>query len=172
MVRIKIILKIILLMVAIVTGNPLKAKTSFEFSQIDTSKSPILEMNADTVKLDQTSGLTHFFGNVRLAFGSLKIESDQMIITFEDNLPSNTSLDNKIKQIIAEGNVVLVNHKSGAKGDKASFDLEKNMLTLMGNILISTKQNALSGNKLVINFNNGNAEITGNVKSIFIPKIN
>ena len=64
----------------------------------------------------------------------------------------------------------LVNESNGVRGDNAIYNLEKNTITLDGNVLILTGENTISGNSLIIDLNSGSARITGSVKSIFLPK--
>ena len=166
------LLKIFIFILLLGITTQIVAQTNIAFSKVDISEKSFFEMSAETVKLDQESGITNFFGNVKLGYGSLKIEADEMEISFSygENLTTNQIKDQKIKKVIAKGNVFLVNESNGVRGDNAIYNLEKNTITLDGNVLILTGENTISGNSLIIDLNSGSARITGSVKSIFLPK--
>ena len=122
----------------------------------------ILKLEADNVNIIQNLGKAEFSGNVVINYSNLILKSDNVIISYK----SVNSDDNKIISLFAKGNLFIKKGENILKGDNAFYDIEKNIITLEGNVTLNQKNNIISGKKLLFNTENGDIQMFGPVKTI------
>lgn len=77
--------------------------------------------------------------------------------------------DNKVKKLVAKGNVVVTAPDQKATGDDGILDMETNIATLTGQEVVMTQGcNVLRGKKLVVNTQTGRATVTGGTTGHFV----
>ena len=64
----------------------------------------------------------------------------------------------------AEGKVQFSSENEIATGKKAFYDLDKDILTLIGNVNLEKQNNIMVGEKLIIDFNTGVSKLIGQSK--------
>jgi lipopolysaccharide export system protein LptA len=76
---------------------------------------------------------------------------------------------NKVKKLIAKGNVVVTSQDQKATGDDGIFDMEANIVTLTGqDVTLSQGCNVVHGKKLVANTETGLANVSGGTTGRFV----
>lgn len=76
---------------------------------------------------------------------------------------------NKVKKLVAKGNVVVTAQDQKATGDDGVFDMEANTATLTGQeVVMSQGCNVLRGKKLVVNTQTGRAVVSGGTTGRFV----
>jgi lipopolysaccharide export system protein LptA len=81
----------------------------------------------------------------------------------------------KIKKLEARGGVVVTQKDQVATGDTATFDMQKNVVTMDGNVVLTQGQNVLRGNRLVVDLTTGYSRVessggsNGRVQGLFVP---
>jgi lipopolysaccharide export system protein LptA len=76
---------------------------------------------------------------------------------------------NKVKRLVAKGNVVVTATDQKATGDDGVLDMETNIATMTGEeVVMSQGCNVLKGKKLVVNTKTGLANVTGGTTGHFI----
>lgn len=86
-----------------------------------------------------------------------------------------SSAEQKIKKLDAKGDVVVTQNDQVATGDTASFDMDKNVVTMSGNVVLTQGPNVLRGNRLVVDLSNGYSRVEsgngkdGRVQGLFVP---
>ncbi|MBP0579794.1 hypothetical protein J8I29_10785 [Labrys sp. LIt4] len=77
--------------------------------------------------------------------------------------------ENKVKKLVAKGNVVVTAPDQKATGDDGILDMETNIATLTGQeVVMSQGCNVLRGKKLVVNTQTGRATVTGGTTGHFV----
>ncbi|QEN88951.1 hypothetical protein FZC33_22765 [Labrys sp. KNU-23] len=77
--------------------------------------------------------------------------------------------ENKVKQLVAKGKVVVTAPDQKATGDDGILDMETNIATLTGQEVVMTQGcNVLRGKKLVVNTQTGRATVTGGTTGHFV----
>jgi len=61
----------------------------------------------------------------------------------------------QISKLEASGGVTVVQKDQTATGDRALFDMKSNIVTLLGNVLVSQGPNVMRGEKLVVDLTTG-----------------
>jgi lipopolysaccharide export system protein LptA len=86
-----------------------------------------------------------------------------------------SSAEQKIKKLDAKGDVVVTQNDQVATGDTASFDMDKNVVTMSGNVVLTQGPNVLRGSRLVVDLTNGYSRVEsgngkdGRVQGLFVP---
>ena len=75
-----------------------------------------------------------------------------------------------VKHMEAAGPVTLISKDQIGTGDKASYDKDKNIVTMTGNVTLTQGPNVTRGDRLVYDMTSGQAQVFGTrVISIFTP---
>jgi lipopolysaccharide export system protein LptA len=67
----------------------------------------------------------------------------------------------QIHRLDAAGGVVVHSPSETAKGDLGIYDLDRKLITIIGNVRLTQKDNVVTGQRLVINLDTGRAVIDG-----------
>lgn len=131
-----------------------------------------IDIEADVLEVDDKKKLAVFKGNVSATQGDFNIRSSEILVTYTDT--NKTAGTNKpqpvkevaasplpggngsIKQIDAKGKV-LVTAKDGqtATSDWAIFEVEKQLVTLGGNVVVSRGTDTIKSDRLIIDITTG-----------------
>lgn len=117
-----------------------------------TSDEPI-QITSDTLEADNRNQTFLFKGNVKVIQGSTEITSERLKVwyTSEDGDQKSAEKASNIRDIQAEGNVVILFDGRTAKCEKALYSAEKETLTLTGeNATIIDKKNTIRGSKITL----------------------
>lgn len=167
------------------------------------SKEPI-EINSDMLEVHQTENEAIFTGNVIAVQGTTRLKSDKMIVHYlprREGAPSATAssgggkpdaapapqaapaIDSagRVERIEVEGSVLLATPTETASGDNGTYDVPKQKITLVGNVVLTRGQNVLKGDTAVYDFAVGKTVINsafqgekpahpnGRVRALFVP---
>lgn len=121
-----------------------------------------VELNADTLTVNQADGSAVFSGHVVVAQGAMKMSADEVRVQY--------GADKKaIDTLFATGNVLLVNASDAAQADQAVYTIASGEVVMTGNVLLTQGQAAMSAGKLVIDLKTGVGRMEGRVKTTFVP---
>jgi lipopolysaccharide export system protein LptA len=115
----------------------LKTERSFGFTA---SRAPI-DITSDTVEADQKTNKVTFKGNVVAKQEDVTLYSNTLIIIYDPDTK-------KLKEIIAIGNVKVVQLDRRATGQKVTFDQDKNKMVLDGDAVIREGTNVVRGERI------------------------
>jgi lipopolysaccharide export system protein LptA len=116
----------------------LKTDRSFGFTA---SRAPI-DITSDTVEADQKTNRITFKGNVVAKQEDTTLYANTLTITYDPNTK-------KLKEIVAVGNVKVVQLDRRATGQKATFDQEKNKVVLDGEAVVREGTNVIRGERII-----------------------
>ncbi|MDT8343547.1 MAG: lipopolysaccharide transport periplasmic protein LptA [Thermohalobaculum sp.] len=137
------------------------------------SKAPI-EITSDSLEVQQVNNLAIFAGEVVAGQGTLRLTADRVAVTYTQE--KSDSQTGAIRHMRADGNVFLSNGAETATGSWAEYDIETGMVRMGGDVVLTQGGNAISGQSLVIDMNQGTGRIEaqgqGRVKSVFTPSQN
>jgi lipopolysaccharide export system protein LptA len=116
----------------------LKTERGFGFTA---SRAPI-DITSDTVEADQKTNTITFKGNVIAKQEDTTLYANTLIITYDQNTK-------RLKEIVAFGNVKVVQLDRRATGQKATFDQDKNKVVLDGEAVIREGTNVIRGERVI-----------------------
>ena len=116
----------------------LKTERSFGFTA---SRAPI-DITSDTVEADQKTNTVTFKGNVVAKQEDTTLYANTLTITYDQTAK-------RLKEIVAVGNVKVVQLDRRATGQKATFDQDKNKVVLDGDAVVREGTNVIRGERIV-----------------------
>jgi len=120
------------------TGDKgLKTERNFGFTA---SRAPI-DITSDTVEADQKTNTVIFKGNVIAKQEDITLYANTLTILYDPNTK-------KLKEIVAVGNVKVVQLDRRATGQKATFDQDKNKVILDGEAVVREGANVIRGERI------------------------
>ncbi|GAA5076307.1 lipopolysaccharide transport periplasmic protein LptA [Roseibacterium beibuensis] len=120
-----------------------------------------VEVTADGLTLDQTTGEAVFSGNVLVVQGDLRMAAGQVRILYSDQTGRN-----EVREVVATGGVLVTRGADAAEGSEARYDVETAMLTMRGNVLVTQGTTAVAGDRMVVNMRTGNGSVDGRVRTV------
>jgi lipopolysaccharide export system protein LptA len=118
------------------------------------SDAPV-DVTADRIEVQDRADRAIFAGNVRAKQAELTLDTARLTVAYS----SNGGV--QIRRLDAAGGVVVRSPSETAKGDFGIYDLDRKLITLIGNVQLNRGQNQVNGSRLVIDLDSGRAVIDG-----------
>ncbi len=132
-------------------------EVAFGSSQ-ENSELPV-EVNADSLSVDQENGTAVFRGNVRIKQGTMRMSAPEVEVYYND---SNSG----IARLEGHGGVLLVDGPDAAESQDAVYSVENSTVVMTGDVLVTQGNNTLQSQKMTVNLETGTALMEGRVKTI------
>jgi lipopolysaccharide export system protein LptA len=118
------------------------------------SNAPV-NFTADRIEVQDRSDRVVVSGNVDVTQAGLRLTSDRMTVAYQNK--GSVEID----RIDASGNVVVTRGGDVARGNVAIYDLDKRLITMLGNVQLNQGTNRLTGGRLVMDLNTGRSTVDG-----------
>jgi lipopolysaccharide export system protein LptA len=118
------------------------------------SNAPV-DVNADRIEVQDRADRALFVGNVHVKQAELTLDTQRLTVAYS----SNGGV--QIRRLDAAGGVTVHSPSETAKGDFGIYDLDRKLITLIGNVQLNRDQNRVNGARLVIDLDSGRAVIDG-----------
>lgn len=135
------------------------AQTNISLGGVTADTSTPVEVTADSLTVDQDTGTAVFSGNVLVGQGDLKLSAGTVEVIYSEG-------SGQISRLNAGGGVTFVTATEAAEATNAVYDLVNATLTLTGDVLLTQGPSAIGAERMVINLNSGNAEMSGRVRTV------
>ena len=119
-----------------------------------------LEITADSLSVDQDTGIAIFTGNVVVGQGDLRLSAGEVRVVYDDTTGEIDALD-------ITGGVTFVTATEAAESQTASYNLETGQLTLSGEVLVTQGPSAIAADRMTVNLETGTARMDGRVRTVF-----
>ena len=123
------------------------------------SNAPV-DVSADRIEVQDRADRAIFAGNVVARQAELTLETARLTVAYS----TGDGID--IQRLDAAGGVVVRSPSETARGDFGIYDLDRRLITLVGNVQLSRSGNQISGNRLVIDLESGRAVIDGGPRGV------
>lgn len=129
------------------------------------SNAPV-DVTADRIEVQDRADRAVFVGNVHATQAELILDTQRLTVAYS-NKPGGTGAASsaaggvQIHRLDAAGGVVVRSPSETAKGDLGVYDLDRKLITLIGNVQLNREQNQVLGSRLVIDLNSGRAVVDG-----------
>ena len=133
------------------------------------SKLPI-EITADSLEVKQAEQLAIFRGNVDALQGRMRLTASEVWVHYRPE--AGGEAQGTISRINAAGGVRFSTPSETAQGDSGVYDVDAQVITLTGSVVLTRGANVIRGEKLVLNLATGQSKIesTRRVRALFQPK--
>jgi len=122
------------------------------------SNAPV-DVTADRIEVQDRADRAIFAGNVHVTQAELTLETPRLTVAYSGGQGGGTNV--QIRRLDAAGGVVVRSPSETARGDFGVYDLNRKLITLVGNVQLNRGESQIIGSRLVIDLNSGRAVIDG-----------
>ena len=122
------------------------------------SNAPV-DVTADRIEVQDRADRAIFAGNVHVTQAELTLETPRLTVAYSGGQAGGTSV--QIRRLDAAGGVVVKSPSETARGDFGIYDLDRKLITLIGNVQLSRQNDRVNGARLVIDLDSGRAVVDG-----------
>jgi lipopolysaccharide export system protein LptA len=122
------------------------------------SNAPI-DVQADRIEVQDRADRAIFAGNVHVVQQEMTLDTPRLTVAYSGGQGANNNV--QIRRLDASGGVTVKSPSETAKGDFGIYDLDRKLITLIGNVQLDREQNQVSGSRLVIDLDSGRAVVDG-----------
>jgi lipopolysaccharide export system protein LptA len=124
-----------------------------------TSRREPIHIRSRDLEFRYNEKLVTYRGGVVVTQGETTLKSDTLVVTYEDQptekglvqaKTENTALPQRLKEIVAEGNVQITNGDRRATSKKAVFNEAARTVVLSGNAVLEEGGNRVTGEKVTV----------------------
>lgn len=151
-------------LLAVVMGVlPAQAETALKFSSLQQDHNAPVNVDADSLSVDQSSGVATFSGAVHVTQGQMTITADKAVIR---NAPNGGA----VEVIELTGGVTFTTPDAKATADGAVYTVSSGQVVMTGSVVLVQQGNTMRGQKLTANLSDGTGVLEGRVSTTFVPK--
>ena len=124
-----------------------------------------VDVNSDRLEVQDRADRAVFVGNVHAVQGDLTMDTQRLTVAYSNkpaaqpNQPNGGSV--QINRLDAAGGVVVHSPSETAKGDFGIYDLDRKLITVLGNVQLNQGTNQINGSRLVLDLVSGRAVVDG-----------
>jgi lipopolysaccharide export system protein LptA len=133
-------------------GQPISALKGHD------SNAPV-DVTANRIEVQDRADRAIVAGNVHVVQGDLTLDTPRLTVAYSGGQGASGGV--QIKRLDAADGVVVKSPSETAKGDFGVYDLDRRLITLIGNVQLNRDQNQVNGSRLVIDLDSGRAVIDG-----------
>jgi lipopolysaccharide export system protein LptA len=115
--------------------------------------------DADRIEVQDRTDRAILSGNVRVRQAGLTLSAARLTVAYAKDAKGGNSVD--VERLDATGGVIVTSATETARGDIAIYDLNRRIITMLGDVTLDQRQNQLRGGRLVIDLNSGRAVVDG-----------
>lgn len=142
------------LIAAVTASGPAHAQDSVSALKGHDSDAPV-DVNADRLEVQDRADRAVFVGNVRVRQAALTLDTQRLTIAY------SSSGGIQIDRLDASGGVTVRSPSETARGNFGIYDLNRKLITLVGDVVLTRGGSQISGSRLVIDLDSGRAVIDG-----------
>lgn len=118
------------------------------------SNAPV-DFDAGSIEVQDRADRVILAGGVRVTQAGMTVTSQRMTVAY------SRSGGTDVNRLDATGGVVVTKGDERASGNVAIYDLDRRLITMVGNVQLTQRGNRLNGGRLVIDLNSGRATVDG-----------
>jgi len=122
------------------------------------SNAPV-DVTAQRLEVQDRADRAVFTGNVHVTQAELTLDTQRLTVAYSGAQGQPGGV--QIKRLDAAGGVVVHSPSETAKGDFGIYDLDRKLITLIGDVQLNRQANQVNGSRLVIDLDSGRAVIDG-----------
>ncbi len=117
-----------------------------------------VDVTSDRIEVQDRADRAVFSGNVHVTQADLTLDTERLTVAYSGGQGASGL---QINRLDAAGGVVVHSPSETAKGDFGVYDLDRKLITLIGNVQLTRDNNRVNGSRLVIDLNSGRAVVDG-----------
>lgn len=137
--------------------------TQITFGGLQQDTSLPVEVQADSLRLNQADNSAVFSGNVLVGQGDLRLSAAEVRVEY-------AAEGGAIERLLASGGVTMATPEEAAEAQQADYAVAAGTVVLTGDVLLTQGPNAVSGQRLTVDLKAGTGVMEGRVTTIFTPQ--
>lgn len=129
------------------------------FGTIQQNSGLPVEVTAENLSVDQTSGRAVFSENVIIIQGEMRLSADEVTVIYDNAA-------RVIAQIQAVGNVILISGDDAAESERADYNVDDGTIVMTGSVLVAQGPSALTADSMTVRLQDGTAQMSGRVRTV------
>jgi lipopolysaccharide export system protein LptA len=150
-----------LLAVFIAFSGPALAQVAVGFGGVAHDSSQPVEVTADSLSVNQTTGNAVFEGNVIVVQGDLRMAAGRIEVIYSTEGGSRA-----VQEVVATGGVMVTRGTDAAEGSEARYAVQTALLTMSGDVLVTQGPTAIAGDRMVVDMATGTGTVDGRVRTV------
>ena len=157
-----------------------RAQVSDAFSGMAVDSETPVRIEADQLEVFDADKMAVFSGNVFVKQGETSMRTAQLKVFYAGDglVTEDASSGQRVSRLEATGKVLINAKGQTATGDWAVFEMDTQLVTLGGSVVLSQGKNVLRGTELVVNLETGQSRLVsakpegssgGRVQGLLIP---
>jgi lipopolysaccharide export system protein LptA len=144
------------------------------FAGFDTGSNEPIQIEADKLEVRDPEKLAIYTGNVKVRQGVTLLEAPELRVFYTGEATEQGAQQgapgSRVSRIEAGPTVTVSNEDQTASGSRAILDMEQDMITMIGNVILTQGPNIVRGERLVVNLKTklGSME-GGRVQTLITP---
>ncbi len=123
------------------------------------SNAPV-DISAERLEVQDRADRAIFVGNVHATQEDLTLDTQRLTVAYSTGQADSGS-NVQIRRLDAAGGVTVRSPSEIAKGEFGIYDLDRKLITLIGNVQLNRGDNQLNGSRLEIDLDSGRAVVDG-----------
>ncbi len=119
------------------------------------SNAPV-DFSADRIEVQDRADRAVLSGNVRVKQGALTLDAARLTVAYAGGIANGNP---SVQRLDASGGVTVRSANDTARGSFATYDLNRRLITMIGNVTLNQGSNVLRGGRLVIDLNTGRSTL-------------
>ncbi len=153
----------LILLLALLAPPALAQDVRVTFGQSLRLDGSALEVTADSLTVDQTTGASEFSGNVLAVQGGMRISAASLRLEYDRSAQSGGQ---RIGRVIASGGVLMATPDEAIEAREAVYSLSAQTLEMTGGVMLVQGANMLSGERFFADLRNGTGSMQGRVRTV------
>ena len=118
------------------------------------SNAPV-DVDADRIEVQDRADRAIFAGNVHVRQAALSLDAARLTVAY------SSAGGIEVERLDASGGVTVRSPSETARGDFGIYDLDRKLITLVGDVVLTRGGSRVSGSRLLIDLDTGRAVIDG-----------
>lgn len=122
-----------------------------------------LEINSESLEVDQETGVSIFSGDVVVSQGDMRLTAQTLRIEYS---ASGEGARQRIHRLVAEGGVTMVTEAEAIEARTAIYSLSDQTLEMTGDVVMVQGANVLAGERFFADLRSGTGRMSGRVRTL------
>ncbi len=130
------------------------------------SKRDPISVSAEGLEFDYQTRVLTYKGSVEVTQGDIKLQSETLRVVLDDHA------ENRVKEVVADGNVRMSKGPRWATGGHAEFDQAKQTVVLSNDAVVHDGSNEVSGDRIIVYLTENRSVVeggNGRVRAVLFP---
>lgn len=139
---------------------------SFDFGSTRRDQSQPIEINSDTLEVDQATGTARFSGDVVVSQGELRLNAGVVEALYA---AGEGGEQGRLTALTASDGVLITSGQATARSDNARYDVDGRNIVMTGHVVLTQAGNTIAGQTLTIDTASGTGRMEGRVRTVLRP---